>query len=170
MSHLLSTASLPVFKLMLGNLQVCLQKALDDAKARGYDAQVLMDYRLAPDMLPFKRQILIACDSAKLCVARVAGLDAPKYEDNESSMTELMDRVSKTLAWISTLDPVLVDQGAGKEVTFPIGKTATKTMKTEDYLLHWALPNMFFHITVAYSILRHNGVPLGKLDYLMGSN
>ncbi len=169
MSNMLSTASLPVFKLMLGNLKVCLEKAVLDAQTRGYDAQVYVDYRLAPDMLPFKRQVLIACDAAKLGVARIAKLEAPKFEDTESTMAELIERVSKTMAWLATVSPESVDQGAGLEVTFPVGKTETKTMVSEDYLLHWVLPNVFFHITTTYSILRHNGVPLGKRDYLTGS-
>jgi hypothetical protein len=169
MSNLLSTASLPVFKLMLGNLKVCLEKAILDAKTRGYDPQVFVDYRLAPDMLPFKRQVLIACDAAKFGVARIAKLEAPRFEDSENSMPELIERVNKTLDWLSTVSPQAVDQGAGSEVTFPVGKTDSKTMLSEDYLLHWVLPNMFFHITTTYSILRHNGVPLGKRDYLTGS-
>ena len=84
-------------------------------------------------------------------------------------MAELIERVSKTMAWLATVSPESVDQGAGLEVTFPVGKTETKTMVSEDYLLHWVLPNVFFHITTTYSILRHNGVPLGKRDYLTGS-
>jgi hypothetical protein len=168
MSNVLSTASLPVFKLFLGNLKTCLQKTLTNAAERGFDTQVLVEYRLAPDMLPFKRQILIACDAAKLGAARIAGLDAPKFDDTETSFEQLIERVSKTIDWIETVTPQAMDQAAGREVTFTVGKE-TKTMVAEDYLLHWVLPNMFFHITTAYSILRHNGVPLGKRDYLAGS-
>lgn len=169
MSNVLSTASLPVFKLMLGNLKVCLEKAVHDAQVRGYDAQVFVDYRLAPDMLPLKRQVLIACDAAKLGVAKIAKLEAPKFDDTESTMVQLIERVNLTLQWLSGVSPQAVDQGAGLEITFPVGKTETKTMISEDYLLHWVLPNVFFHITTTYSILRHNGVPLGKRDYLTGS-
>ncbi|MEI7738258.1 MAG: DUF1993 family protein [Burkholderiaceae bacterium] len=169
MSSLLSSASIPVFKLMLGNLKVCLEKAQAHAVHRGFDAQVFVDYRLAPDMLPFKKQVLIACDSAKLCVARIAQIEAPKFEDNETEFAQLIERVGKTLQWIETVSPEAMDQGAGREITFAVGKTMTKTMKAEDYLTQWALPNMFFHITTTYTILRHNGVPLGKMDYLAGS-
>ena len=169
MSSLLSSASIPVFKLMLGNLKVCLEKAQADASLRGFDAQVFFDYRLAPDMLPFKKQVLIACDAAKLCVARIAQIEAPKFEDNETDFAQLIERVSKTLAWISTVSPEAMDQGAGREITFAVGKNMTTTIEAEDYLTKWALPNMFFHITTTYTILRHNGVPLGKIDYLAGS-
>jgi hypothetical protein len=120
-------------------------------------------------MHPFKRQVLIAWDAAKLGVARIAKLEAPKFDDSENTMAELIERVNKTMAWLATVSPQAVDQGAGLEVTFPVGKTETKTMVSEDYLLHWVLPNVFFHITTTYSILRHNGVPLGKRDYLTGS-
>ena len=169
MSALLSSASIPVFKLMLGNLQFCLEKAQADAAQRGFDPQVFVDYRLAPDMLPFKKQVMIACDAAKLCVARIAQLEAPKFEDNESEFAQLIARVAKTVEWISSVSPEEMDKGAGSEITFPVGKTMTKTMKAEDYLTQWALPNMFFHITTTYAILRHNGVPLGKIDYLAGA-
>jgi hypothetical protein len=168
MSNVLSTASLPVFKLFLGNLKTCLQKTLTNAAERGFDTQVLVEYRLAPDMLPFKRQILIACDAAKLGASRIANVDAPKFDDTETTFEQLIERVSKTIDWIETVTPQAMDQAAGRDVTFTVGKE-TKTMVAEDYLLHWVLPNMFFHITTAYSILRHNGVPLGKRDYLAGS-
>ena len=128
MSSLLSSASIPVFKLMLGNLKVCLEKAQADAVHRGFDAQVLVDFRLAPDMLPFRKQVLIACDSAKLCVARIAQIEAPKFEDNESEFVQLIERVGKTLKWIETVSPEAMDQGAGREITFAVGKTMTKTM------------------------------------------
>lgn len=169
MSALLSNASLPVFKLMLGNLKFCLEKAQADAAQRGFDPQVFVDYRLAPDMLPFKKQVMIACDAAKLCVARIAQLEAPKFEDDETQYAQLIARVAKTLDWISTVSAQQMDQGAGRDITFQVGKTMTKTMKAEDYLTQWALPNVFFHITTTYAILRHNGVPLGKMDYLAGS-
>ena len=102
MSNVLSTASLPVFKLMLGNLKSCSQKTLTNAKERGFDAQVLVDYRLAPDMLPFKRQILIACDAAKFGAARIALVEAPKFDDTESTFEQLIERVAKTISWIVT--------------------------------------------------------------------
>jgi len=169
MSSLLSSASLPVFKLMLSNLKFCLEKAQKDAAQKGFDPQVFVEYRLAPDMLPFKKQVMIACDAAKLCVARIAKLEAPKFEDNETDFSQLIERVGKTIEWISTVSAEQMDKGAGSEITFQVGKTMTKTMKAEDYLTQWALPNMYFHITTTYTILRHNGVPLGKIDYLSGA-
>ena len=164
----LSTASLPVFTQFLGNLRHLLAKAQADVAARGYDEQALVQYRLAPDMLPFKIQICIACDAAKLCVARITGLDAPKYENTENTLAELVQRIDNTVAWLQTVPASALDGQEDKDVTIPVGKTATRTMTAQAYLMTWALPNMFFHITTAYNILRHNGVVIGKGDYLVG--
>ncbi|MFD0667533.1 DUF1993 domain-containing protein [Ramlibacter sp. MAHUQ-53] len=170
MSISMSSASLPVFQKMLGNLKHILDKAVANAQARKFDPQVLVAYRLAPDMLPFSRQILIACDAAKLGVARISGLEAPKFEDTESTFDELRARIDRTLAWLATVPPQALDGTEAKEITFPVGRQgATRTMKAEDYLKLWVLPNMYFHITTAYAILRHNGVDLGKSDYLNGA-
>jgi hypothetical protein len=165
----LSSASLPVFIQYLGNLRHLLVKAQADVTARGYDEQALVQYRLAPDMLPFKIQICIACDAAKLCVARITGLDAPKYDNTETTLAELVQRIDNTVAWLKTVPASAIDGQEDKEVTFPVGKTATRTMTAQAYLTTWALPNMYFHITTAYNILRHNGVVIGKGDYLTGS-
>jgi len=165
----LSSASLSVFIQYLGNLRHLLVKAQADVAARGYDEQALVQYRLAPDMLPFKIQICIACDAAKLCVARITGLDAPKYDNTETTLAELVQRIDNTVAWLKTVPASAIDGQEDKEVTFPVGKTATRTMTAQAYLTTWALPNMFFHITTAYNILRHNGVAIGKGDYLTGS-
>jgi len=165
----MSSASLPVFQKMLGNLSHFLDKGLAHAQARKFDPQVLVTARLAPDMLPFSRQVLIACDAAKLGVARLSGLEAPKYDDTESTLEELKARIDKTLAWLATVPADKVDGTEDKDVTFPVGRDGTtRTMKGEAYLKHWVLPNMFFHVTTAYAILRHNGVELGKTDYLNG--
>jgi hypothetical protein len=166
----LSSAALPVFSQFLGNLQHILEKAQQHVASAGYDEQALIQYRLYPDMLPFKIQICIACDAAKLCAARISGKEAPKYDNTENSLTELMQRVSNTRAWLETLSAGDLDGKDDMEITFPVGKTATKTLTAENYFKTWALPNMYFHITTAYAILRHNGVPLGKGDYLMGAN
>lgn len=169
MSLSMSSASLPVFQQMLGNLKHILDKGLAHAQARKFDPQVLTAYRLAPDMLPFTRQVLIACDAAKLGVARIAGLEAPKYEDNETTFEELKARIDKTLAWLATVAPASLDGTEDKDITFPVGRDgATRTMKAQAYLKQWVLPNMYFHITMAYAILRHNGVEVGKSDYLNG--
>ena len=169
MSLSLSSASLPVFDKFLSNLRHLLTKAQADVQARGYDEQVLVQYRLAPDMLPFKTQIFIACDAAKLCAARISGLEAPVFENTENTLEELLARIDKTLAWLKTVPPSALDGQDGKEVTFPSGKATTRTMRGEDYLKNWALPNMFFHITTAYAILRHNGVAIGKNEFLLGA-
>ncbi len=165
----MSSASLPVFQQMLGNLKHFLDKGLAHAQARKFDPQVLVAARLAPDMLPFSRQVLIACDAAKLGAARLSGLEAPRYDDTESTFEELQARIDKTLAWLATVPADTLDGTEGKDITFPVGRDgATRTMKGEAYLKHWVLPNMYFHVTTAYAILRHNGVELGKADYLNG--
>ena len=169
MATTLSTVSLPIFIKFLGNLRHLLAKAQADVAARGYDEQVLVQYRLAPDMLPFKNQIFIACDAAKLCVARITGLDAPKYDNVENTIAELITRVDNTLAWLASVPAGALDGLESREITFPVGKTGTRTMTAEDYVKTWALPNMFFHITTAYNILRHNGVVIGKSDFLTGA-
>lgn len=165
----LSSASLPVFAKYLGNLRHILSKAQADVAARGYDQQALVQYRLAPDMLPFKIQICIACDAAKLCAARLSGMDAPVYENTENTLEELITRIDNTLAWLATVPASAIDGQEAKSITFKVGKTDTKTMNGEDYLKYWSLPNVFFHVTTAYLILRHNGVVLGKGDYLVGA-
>lgn len=168
MSISMFSASLPIFLRMLENLRHILDKGLADAQARKIDPLVLTQYRLAPDMLPMSRQVLIACDAAKLCVARIAGVEAPRFDDTETSFEELKGRVEKTLAWLATIRPEQLDGTEHKLVTFPVGREATRTLSAEAYLKHWALPNFFFHITTTYAILRHNGVALGKSDYLNG--
>lgn len=164
----MSSASLPIFRATLGNLDHILDKGLAHAQARKFDPQVLCNARLAPDMLPLARQVLIACDTAKNGVARIGGLQAPKFEDTESTFEELKARIAKTLDWLQTVPAGALDGTEDKDVTFPVGREATRTMKAEAYLKHHVLPNFFFHVTTAYAILRHNGVDLGKADYLAG--
>jgi uncharacterized protein len=130
---------------------------------------VLVGVRLAPDMLPFAAQIRIACDAAKLAVARIGGIEAPKFEDNETTFAELRARVAKTLEWLATVPADKLDGREEIDITFPVGRDKTRTLKGEAYLKHWALPNFFFHVTTAYALLRHNGVDLGKQDYLLGA-
>ena len=165
----MSSASLPVFKAMLGNLSHILDKAQAHAEAKKFDPAALLQYRLAPDMLPFTRQIQIACDAAKNGVARISGVEAPKFEDNEATFPELKARIQKTLDYLGSVPRESLDGTEDKDITFPIGREVTRTMKAEAYLKHWAMANFFFHITMAYAILRHNGVELGKSDYLVGA-
>ncbi|MCX8517507.1 MAG: DUF1993 domain-containing protein [Rhodoferax sp.] len=169
MSISMSSASLSVITGMLANLSHILHKAQSFVETKGCDPLAITQYRLAPDMLPFTRQVLIACDAAKLGVARLSGLEAPKYPDNEQTLVELQERIAKTLAYLATVPATALDGTEDKEITFPVGRDSTRTMKGEAYLMQWVLPNMFFHITTAYNILRHNGVDIGKRDYLVGA-
>lgn len=169
MAFSMYSASVPVFQHMLRNLSHILAKGEANAQARKFEPSVLAGSRLAPDMLPFTRQILIACDAAKLGVARISGLEAPKFEDKETTFPELQERIRKTLDWLETVPASAVDGTEDKEITFPVGRDKTRTMTAQAYLTTWALPNFFFHVTTAYAILRHNGVDLGKADYLAGA-
>jgi hypothetical protein len=162
------TAGVPVFQHMLRNLSHILDKAEAYAAARKIDPAALTTFRLAPDMLPFTRQVLIACDAAKNGVARISGVEAPKFEDNEATFGELKARIQKTLDYLATVPAERMDGREEQEFTFPVGPN-TRTMQGQAYLTTWVLPNFFFHITTAYAILRHNGVDLGKSDYLVGS-
>jgi hypothetical protein len=163
------TASVPVFQHMLRNLSHLLDKGEASALTRKFDPSVLTNFRLAPDMLPFTRQILIACDAAKNGVARISGVEAPKFEDNEATFPELKARIQKTLDYLATVPASAIDGTEDKQITFPVGRETTRTMSAQAYLTTWALPNFFFHITTAYAMLRHNGVDVGKADYLAGA-
>jgi hypothetical protein len=163
------SASVPVFSALLDNLDHFLDKGLADAEARKYDPIVLAQSRLAPDMLPLARQVLIACDAAKLCAARLAGVEAPTFDDTETTLPELKARIRKTLDFLATVTPDQIDGTEDKDITFPVGREGTRTMKGEAYLKHWATANVYFHVTTAYAILRHNGVKLGKVDFLLGN-
>jgi hypothetical protein len=165
MSLSMHSASVPVFVRMMSNLLVWLDKAETHAAAKKYDASVLLPTRLAPDMLPFVKQVQIACDTAKFAVARLSGVEAPKFEDNETSFDELRERIRKTIAFVKSVPAAQVDGSEDKDVTMP-RRDGPITLKGEQYLTGFALPNFFFHMTTAYALLRHNGVDLGKGDYL----
>ncbi|MGE0332497.1 MAG: DUF1993 family protein [Ramlibacter sp.] len=169
MSVSMSSVSQPVFGQMLGNLSHFLDRAQAHAEAKKFEPAVLLQSRLAPDMLPLTRQIQIACDAAKNGVARLSGVEAPKFDDTESSLGELTERIRKTQSYLASVPAQRLDGSEEREITFPVGKDKTRTMKGEAYLKHWVLPNFFFHVTTAYAILRHNGVELGKADYLAGN-
>ncbi|MES2936744.1 MAG: DUF1993 domain-containing protein [Pseudomonadota bacterium] len=162
------SASVPTLQHTLRSLGHILDKGEAHAQARKIDPAALTQFRLAPDMLPFTRQILIACDAAKLGISRIAGIEAPKFDDTEVSFADLKARVQKTLDFIATATPEAMNGTEDKDITFSVGRDKTRTMKGEDYLKHWMLPNFFFHVVTAYAILRHNGVELGKSDYLAG--
>ena len=153
---------------MLNNLHHILGKGAAFASARKIDPQVLTSDRLAPDMFALTRQVQIACDAAKNGLARLAGIEAPKFDDHEASFEDLQARIQKTLAFIATVPAEKIDGGEDREITFPAGPDKTRTLNGHAYLTHWMLPNLYFHVTTAYAILRHNGVDVGKLDYLLG--
>lgn len=170
MAITLSSASLPVFKTALSNLAHCLDKAAANAARRNFDPNVFVMMRLAPDMLPFASQIRIACDAAKNGAARLSGQEPPRFDDNEATFAELQQRIAKTLAYLDSVPASAIDGRDDIEITFPAGKGSTRTMTGDAYLKHWALPNMFFHVTTAYALLRHAGVDLGKADFLAGAS
>ena len=159
------SASVPYFIRMLGNLKAILEKGAAHAAARKFDPVVLFNSRLAPDMLPLVRQVQIASDNAKGCPARLAGIDPPKFEDNETTYAQLIERVDKTLAFLKSLKPSQVDGSEGRDIVLKFPNN-TFNFKGQDYLSFFAIPNFTFHVTTAYNILRHNGVEIGKADYL----
>jgi hypothetical protein len=158
-------ASVPVFTLMLNNLSAILEKAMAHADAKKIDPAVLINARLYPDMFPLSKQVQIAADNIKGSVARLAGLEPPKYEDNESSFPELIARLRKTADYLATFKPEQIDGSEDRTITLKF-RDATRTFAGMQYLLGYAIPTVYFHITTAYGILRHNGVEIGKQDYL----
>jgi hypothetical protein len=165
MSISMHSASVPVFVRMFGNLSLWLDKAEAHATAKKFDPQVYLTARLAPDMLPFPKQIQIACDAAKFGVARLAGVDAPKFDDTEASLAELRVRIQKTVEFVRSVPASQIDGTEAKDVVVP-RRDGSITLKGEFYLKHFVMPNFYFHVTTAYALLRHCGVDLGKSDYL----
>ena len=158
-------ASVPVFVRALNNLAAILEKAAAHAEARKIDPAVLINYRLYPDMLSLSKQIQIATDSAKGGAARLAGSEPPKYEDNEASVADLIARLRKTVAYLESIKPEQIDGSEDKTVSWKT-QTTTRTMQGMPYLLSHVTPNVYFHVTTAYDILRHCGVEIGKQDFL----
>jgi hypothetical protein len=158
-------ASIPLLVRGLHNLSAILAKGKSYAEARAIEPSVLVGSRLAADMFPLSRQIQIATDTAKGCAARLAGLEIPAYEDTEATFDELEQRIAKTLAFLETITPQHLEGAAQREIQLKLrGREVTFTAQA--YLFTFVLPNFYFHITTAYGILRHNGVELGKSDYL----
>ena len=149
----------------LNQLLVMLDKATAYAEAKKFDSSVLVNARLAPDMLPFSKQIQIASDNAKFGVARLGGLEAPKFEDNEKTLDELKARVRKTVDYLRSVPATAFEGAEDRDIKIAV-PNRTFEMKGLNYLRGWVLPNVFFHITAAYLILRHNGVDVGKRDFL----
>jgi hypothetical protein len=165
MTITLYQASVPVFIRMLNNLVRILEKAAAHCEARKIDPLVLTQFRLYPDMFNFAKQVQTACDHARNGAARLAGQEAPRLENAERTFPELIERVRSTIAYLETFPPQQIDGAEAREVVVKRGETVN-TYRGLDYLLQRVLPNFYFHVTTAYDILRHNGVELGKRDYI----
>jgi hypothetical protein len=158
-------ASTPRFAQMLRNLSAILDKAQAYCDAKKIEPVVITGTRLFPDMFPLTRQVQIACDQAKGAVARLAGLEIPKHEDTEQTLAELKARIAKTLDFIESVKAARIDGSEAKEIVIKL-RTQELKFSGEQYLLGYAYPNFYFHVTTAYNILRHNGVELGKRDFV----
>ena len=167
MSFTIHQASVGVFARALGNLSAILKKAEAHAEAKGVDPAVVLGSRLALDMLPLSRQIQIACDAAKRSAARLAAVEPPSHPDTETSFAEFQARIATTIAYLETLKPEQFEGAAERTVTLPLPGGELK-FDGASFLTGFALPNFFFHVTTAYAILRHNGVEIGKMDFLGG--
>lgn len=165
MSVSLYEVSIPIFTLSLSNLSVILDKAASYAEAKKVDPKVIPQARLIVDMLPLSAQIQIACDTAKGAAARLAGIEVPKHEDTEATLAELKGRVAKTLDFIKTIKPEQLQGAETREIVLQFPQTTLK-FNGINYLTNFVLPNFFFHVTMAYALLRKNGVDLGKRDFL----
>ena len=160
-------ASVPVFVRMLDNLSRILELAVQYADEKKVDPSVLINARLAPDMYPLSRQVQIATDMAKGCAARLAGLEVPVYEDNEATFPELLARIAKTVAFVQSVGAAKIDGSEEKTVTLKLRNQEVSFLGMP-YLVNFVLPNFYFHITTAYAILRHNGLAIGKKDFIGG--
>lgn len=167
MSLSMYQASIPVYIRMLNNLIAILEKAASHCEASKIDPAVLINYRLYPDMLNFCKQVQIAADSAKNGTSFLAGVEPPKFEDSEKSFPELIERVRKTIAYLETIKPEQIDGTEERQVPIKRGDKMVE-YRGQDLLLTRTMPNFYFHVTTAYAILRHNGVVLGKKDFLGG--
>ena len=165
MSISMYQASVPRFVNILGNLSNILDKAQAHCDAKKLDPATLTGFRLFPDMLPMAKQVQIACDTAKGVVTRLAGVEIPVYEDNEKTLAELKARIAKTIAFIQTVTPAQIDGTEDKAIVTKRGDKETH-YKGMQFLLGHAVPNFYFHVATTYNILRHNGVEIGKRDFL----
>lgn len=157
--------SAPRFIHILNNLSAMLDKAQAHVEANKIDPGALTTFRLYPDMFPLSRQIQVACDVSKGAMARLAGVEVPRHEDTEQTFAELKARIAKTISFINTIKPAQVDGSEDKEIAVKLGKQDYK-FKGMQYLLNYAYPNFYFHAATAYNSLRHNGVALGKKDFV----
>jgi hypothetical protein len=159
------SASVPVFKQILNSLSAVIDKAEAHAAEKKIEPAALLQARLFPDMFPFTRQVQVAADFAKGAAARLGGVDVPKFEDNEQTFAELKERIAKTLAFMDSVPQDGIEASAQRDITTGSGDKA-KQWKGQVYLMHYALPHFFFHASTAYDILRHNGVEIGKKDFI----
>jgi hypothetical protein len=166
MTSAIYTASIPVFKQMLGGLSAVLAKAQAHAAAKNINPDALLQARLFPDMFSLLRQVQVASDFAKSVSARLAGVDVPKLDDTEVSFSDLQARIATVLDFIGGLDATLFDDAATREIVTQAGTPKEKRFTGESYLFNYGLPHFFFHTTTAYALLRHNGVEVGKKDYI----
>ena len=158
-------ASVPAFVRSLTNLAAILEKGAAHAQARKIDEAVLLEGRLYPDMFPLLRQVQIATDTARSGAGRLAGMDFPAYEDSETTFAQLQQRIRNSVGYLETLQSVQIDGSEGRTISWQT-RSSTKSMQGLPYLMNHLLPNVHFHVTTAYDILRHNGVELGKKDFL----
>ena len=166
MSLTMHNTSVPVFVRMFSNMLVWLDKAQAHAETRKFDTANYLGLRLAPDMLPLTKQVQIATDMAKGCVARLAGVDVPKWDDNEATLDALRERIRMTLDYVQSIPAAQIDGSEQREIVLPTRVGDPLRFSGETYLKHYVLPNLYFHTTTAYALLRHAGVELGKRDYL----
>ena len=159
-------ASVPVFKQLLNSLSMILGKAEAHALDHKIDPTILLQARLFPDMFNLTRQVQIAADFAKGVTARLAGIDVPVYEDNEVSFKELQTRIAKTVSFISSVTPTKIEGSEERDIITQAGTPKEKKFTGQPYLLHYGLPQFFFHVTTAYDILRNSGIAIGKRDYM----
>lgn len=156
-----------VFRKALVQLQHVMEKAVANAKARNFETSVFVGSRLAPDMFPFVKQVQLTSDFAKNSMARLLGVDPPKFEDNETTMDELFARLKKTIEYLDGIPESALEGSETRDIVIKL-RDRTVEFKGLPYLQYWALPNFFFHQVTAYNLLRHNGVDIGKRDYLGG--
>lgn len=158
--------SVPVFKQLLNSLSTILTKAETYAAEKKFEPAVLLNARLYPDMFPLIRQVQVAADFAKSVSARLAGVEVPAYEDNEQTFADLQARINKTLSFIESLEPAQFEGSETREIVLRPGTPKEKKLVGHNYLLNYGLPQFFFHVTTSYAILRHNGLEIGKGDFM----
>lgn len=166
MSYPMHTTSVPVFKQMLGGLSEILRKAATHAEEKKIEPDAYLQARLFPDMFPLLRQVQIACDFAKGVTARLAGMEVPVYDDQERDFGQLQALIAKTITFVDSVDPILFDGAHQREIVIRPGTPKERRFEGQAYLTSYGLPQFFFHVATTYAILRHNGVEIGKRDYM----